>query len=53
MHARRHNATIPIIYVTGRPESMNRLGSLGPHDAFVRKPYGPRDVITLIGQMLN
>jgi len=52
MHARRHNATIPIIYVTGRPESMNRLGSLGPHDAFMRKPYGPRDVITLIGQML-
>jgi CheY-like chemotaxis protein len=53
IHARRRHASIPIIYVTGRPESMNRLGSLGPHDAFVPKPYGPRDVITLIDQMLS
>jgi len=52
-HARRRHATIPIIYVTGRPESMNRLGSLGPREALVPKPYGPMDLLKLIGQLMR
>ncbi len=51
-HARHYHADIPVIYVTGRPESMSGVGALGPCDALVLKPYGPRDVMTAITRLL-
>ncbi len=52
-HARRRHADIPVIYMTGRPDSMARLVTLGPRDAVVLKPYGPRDVMAVIGRLLG
>jgi CheY-like chemotaxis protein len=52
-HARRFRADIPVIYVTGRPESMSGVGALGPYDALVLKPYGPHDVMTAITRLLR
>ncbi len=51
-HARLRDALIPVVYVTGRPESLSGLQSLGPHDALVRKPYGPRDILAVIAKLL-
>jgi DNA-binding response OmpR family regulator len=51
-HARRRHADIPVIYVTGRPDSMARLGPAGPRDAIVFKPYGPRDVMAVIRRLM-
>lgn len=51
-HARHRHADIPVIYVTGRPESMSGVGVLGPYDALVLKPYGPRDVMAAITRLL-
>ncbi len=51
-HARLRDALIPVVYVTGRPESLAGLQSLGPHDALVRKPYGPRDILAVIARLL-
>lgn len=52
-HVRRFRADIPVIYVTGRPESMSGVGALGPYDALVLKPYGPHDVMTAITRLLR
>ena len=51
-HARLRDALIPVVYVTGRPESLSGLQSLGPRDALLRKPYGPRDILAVIARLL-
>ena len=51
-HARLRDALIPVVYVTGRPESLAGLKLLGPYDALLRKPYGPRDILEVIARML-
>ena len=51
-HAKQRDGDIPVIYVTGRPESMVGV-SLGPHDAFVRKPYGPREIVATVERLLQ
>ncbi len=48
---RTRHADVPVIYVTGRPESMV-TSSLRRRDAFVRKPYGPRDIIAVVSRVL-
>ena len=41
---------LPVIYATGYPEQLtNRVGE---HDAFLNKPFGPRQVQTLVVEML-
>ena len=52
-HARRRHVDIPIIYVTGQPESMARVGWLGSRDAFVRKPYGLQDMVAVVTRLLE
>ncbi len=52
-HVRELDKTTPVIYVTGRPESMKPVNTLGPRDALIRKPYGPRDIMPVIGRMLK
>ena len=52
-HARRRHVDIPIIYVTGQPESMAGVGWLGSRDAFVRKPYGLQDMVAVVTRLLE
>ncbi len=52
-HARRRHADIPVVYMTGRPDSMTRLMALGPRDAVLLKPYGPRDVMAVIDRLMG
>ncbi len=52
-HARRRDAAVPVVYVTGRPESLSGLRPLGPNDALLRKPYGPRDILAVIAKLLR
>lgn len=43
----------PVIYTTGRPESMRLAGELRPDELFLRKPYGPVDLLALLHQLLD
>ena len=52
-HARRRHSDIPVVYVTGRPESMAGVGWLGSRDAFLRKPYGSQDIMAAINRLLE
>ncbi len=49
---RSRQPDIPVIYVTGRPEVLGRIGQFGPRDAFVRKPYSAREVIAVVQRLL-
>jgi len=50
---RRLQPGIPVIYVTGRPEALGKVGNLGPRDVFVRKPYSAREVIAVVEKLLT
>ena len=50
---REKHPALPIIYTTGRPDVMRDRSRLGPHDAFVAKPYGPADIIGIATRMLH
>ncbi len=52
-HLHAVHPNVPVIYVTGRPEAMNTVGQLGPAEAFVRKPYGPSEIIRTAARLLN
>lgn len=41
-----------VVYATGRPDAMARA-QLGPHDAFLPKPYGPAEVLHALRRALD
>jgi DNA-binding response OmpR family regulator len=52
LHARELAPDMPVIYVTGRPDALRGLSRLGPRDAFIRKPYGPGELIGTVRRLL-
>ena len=41
-----------VIYATGRPDTMAGA-RMGPHDAFLPKPYGPAEVLHVLRRTLD
>ncbi len=39
---------MPVVFVTGRPDTLRAFGTSGPRDRSVLKPYKPSDVLTAI-----
>ncbi len=39
---------VPVVFVTGRPDTLRAFGTPGPRDRSVLKPYRPSDVLTAI-----
>jgi DNA-binding response OmpR family regulator len=48
---RQQHATLPIIYVTGRPDSIAREG-LTARDAVMAKPYLPSEIAAAARRMI-
>ena len=48
--AKKRHPGLPVIYVTGRPDSLQN--GIGSSDAFIRKPFGPNEILTLIRTLL-
>ena len=48
--AKERHPGLPVIYVTGRPDTLHN--SMSRSDAFIRKPFGPNEVLTLIRTLL-
>jgi DNA-binding response OmpR family regulator len=48
---RQHHASLPIIYVTGRPDSIARDG-LTARDAVMAKPYLPSEIAAAAKRMV-
>jgi CheY-like chemotaxis protein len=43
-------ATTPVIYMTGNPSSITQ--PIGPHDAILKKPFGPAELMTVVQRSL-
>ena len=48
-----HHPAVPIIYTTGRPDTLNAIGPLGPNKALIKKPYTPTDIVDVIRRLLR
>ncbi len=49
---RTRHPGIPVVYMTGRPDVMRGAGRLGEREAFIRKPYGPAEVLSTVQRLL-
>lgn len=41
-----------VVYATGRPDAM-AAARMGPHDAFLPKPYGPAEMLHVVRKALD
>ncbi len=50
-HAQHPNA--PIVFMTGRPDMLSRIGRLTPSEALLRKPFRPRQMLDALNGLLS
>jgi DNA-binding LytR/AlgR family response regulator len=50
---RLHHPGLPIIYTTGRPDTLNTIGPLGPKETLVGKPYTSAAIVTVVRRLLG
>lgn len=51
-HLLQNRPDLPVVYVTGRPESLDRI-ERRDRVAYVRKPYSPSEVIAVVRGLLE
>lgn len=51
-HLLHDRPDLPVVYVTGRPESLDRI-ERRECDAYVRKPYSPSEVIAVVRRLVR
>ncbi len=49
---KRSSPRLLVVYTTGRPDILNRLGALGPMEAYVLKPFTALEVVTVANGLL-
>ena len=42
----------PVVFMTGRPDMLSRVGRLAATEALLRKPFGPRQMLDALGSLL-
>jgi DNA-binding response OmpR family regulator len=47
-----HHPGLPIIYTTGRPDTFDAIGPLGPKEVLVAKPYTPTAIMNVVRPLL-
>ncbi len=50
---RDRHPEVPIVYTTGRPDVVERLGWLRAQDALLSKPFIPSKLMTIVRQLLH
>jgi DNA-binding response OmpR family regulator len=50
---RASHPSMPVVYLTGRPEAMAMVGTLGANDALMRKPFAPSEVVAVVQRLLD
>jgi DNA-binding response OmpR family regulator len=49
---RLHHPGLPIVYTTGRPDTVDAIGPLGPKEILVAKPYTPTAIMNVVRRLL-
>jgi CheY-like chemotaxis protein len=47
-----HHPNAPVVYMTGRPDMMARIGHLATGEALLRKPFRPRQMLDALDGLL-
>ena len=50
---RLHSPSVPIIFITGRPDILNFARPLETNEVLLRKPFGMSDLMQLVARMLD
>jgi len=50
---RRRQPSVPVIYMTGRPDALNALPSLGPQEALLAKPFALSELLVTVRRLLG
>ena len=45
--------TAPVVFMTGRPDTLARVGTLGACEALLRKPFGQRQMLEALMGLLE
>ena len=50
-HARELNPNLPVVFVSGRPDTQRRAKGISPPTAFFPKPYDLDDLVGTVGRL--
>jgi DNA-binding response OmpR family regulator len=49
----RRQPSVPVIYMTGRPDALNALSSLGPQEVLLPKPFTLSELLATVRRLLG
>ena len=52
-HARARQPDLPVVFATGRPESLESFGKPGPRDICLAKPFSPSEALRTVELLLQ
>jgi CheY-like chemotaxis protein len=51
-HFQAHHPNAPVVFMTGRPDMLSRIGQLTESEALLRKPFRPRQMLEALDGLL-
>ena len=48
----KHHPSRPVVFMTGRPETLAQVGRLSPYEALLRKPFGSAQMLGALDSLL-
>jgi CheY-like chemotaxis protein len=52
-HARGRDPGLPVVFATGRPESLSDFGTLGLREVCLAKPFSPTEALNVVKRLLS
>ena len=52
-HFHAHHPHAPVVFMTGRPDMLARIGQLAKGEALLRKPFRPRQMLDALDTLLT
>ena len=52
-HFHEHHPNAPVVFMTGRPDMLSRMGRLTQSEALLRKPFRPRQMLDALDGLLT
>ena len=52
-HARARDPDLPVVFATGRPETLKNFGTLGAREVCLAKPFSPLEALKVVKKLLS
>ena len=53
LYARARHPDLPVVFATGRPETLKSFGKLGLREVCLAKPFSPIEALTVVERLLQ